>query len=78
MGLKKNKDRKRGIIWLGPIARAKLLLQPETYALELKIVVNLQVEANIANAARKVVPRMQGKQNVVQRKKKRNCIGNLC
>jgi len=54
LGLKKNKDKKRGIIWLGPVARAKFLLQLETYALEFEIVVNLQVEANIANAARKV------------------------
>lgn len=41
-------------MWSSLVARAKLLLQLETYALKLEIVVNLQVEANIANAARKV------------------------
>jgi hypothetical protein len=54
MGLKKNMDKKKGIMWSSLVARAKLLLQLETYALKLEIVVNLQVEANIANAARKV------------------------
>ncbi len=54
MGLKKNMDQKRGIIWSSLVARAKLLLQLESYALELEIVINLQVEANIANGARKV------------------------
>jgi hypothetical protein len=40
LGLKKNKDQKRGIIWLGPVARVKFLLQPETYALELRLEIN--------------------------------------
>jgi hypothetical protein len=53
MGLKNNMDRKRGIIWLGLVSKLKLLLQLETYALELEIVVNLQVEANIINVTRK-------------------------
>jgi hypothetical protein len=53
MGLKKSRDRKNGIIWPGLVARAKLFLQLETYALERKIVINLQVEANLANAMRK-------------------------